>query len=103
MEPKARGWKWGRLMKNLLKAVLYVLYRAIVSLTKRRQMGGREGMIGLQGKVVTPLTPEGVIKVRGELWKASCTDDSIGTEEAVVVVGIEGLRLLVNRKNDARG
>ncbi len=77
---------------------ILVLYRIIVSLVRRKQVGGREGMIGLQGKVVTPLTPEGVIKIRGELWKASCADDSISSQEEVIVVGIEGLRLLVERK-----
>ena len=45
---------------------IFVLYRIITSLVRRKQVGGREGMIGLQGKVVTPLTPEGVIKIRGE-------------------------------------
>ena len=59
----------------VLGLLVFVLYRTIMSLVRRKQVGGREGMIGLQGKVVTPLTPEGVIKVRGELWKASCNDD----------------------------
>ena len=67
---------------------------------KERVVTGREGMIGLQGKVVTPLTPEGVIKVRGELWKAYSTDVSIGADEEVTVVGREGLTLLVRRKDD---
>lgn len=58
-------------------------------------MGGKEGMIGLLGRVVIPLDPEGFIKVRGELWKASCTDDSIGIGEKVVVVGIRDLMLFV--------
>ena len=77
---------------------ILVLYRIIVSLVRRKQVGGREGMIGLQGKVVTPLAPDGVVKVRGELWKASCPDDDIGSQEEVIVVGIEGLRLRVKRK-----
>ena len=77
---------------------ILVLYMIILSLVRRKQVGGREGMIGLQGKVVTPLTPEGVIKIRGELWKASCPDDSISSQEEVIVVGIDGLRLLVERK-----
>ena len=77
---------------------ILVVYRIIVSLVRRKQVGGREGMIGLRGKVVTPLTPEGVIKIRGELWKASCADDSIGSQEEVVVVSIDRLRLLVERR-----
>ena len=84
----------------LLAVLVFILYRVIVSLTKREQVGGREGLIGLQGKVVRPLTPEGVIKTRGELWKAKCIDDSISTQEEVVVIGVEGLKLLVKRKKD---
>ena len=84
----------------LLAVLIFIVYRVIVSLTRREQVGGREGLIGLQGRVVKPLTPEGVIKVHGELWKATCIDDSISNQEEVVVVGIEGLKLLVKRKND---
>jgi len=65
---------------------------------KKRPVTGGEGMIGLQGKVVTPLTPEGLIKVGGELWKAYSADVSINAGEKVIVVGLEGLRLLVRRK-----
>ena len=85
----------------LLGGLIFVVYRIIVSLVGRKQVCGREGMIGLRGRVVAPLNPEGVIRIQGELWKASCTDDSIGTDEEVVVVEIEGLRLVVKRKNDA--
>ena len=75
-----------------------VIYKAIVRSTERRPIGGREGMIGLHGKVVTPLAPVGVIKIRGESWKATCTNDNIDIHEEVVVTGIEGLRLVVKRK-----
>ena len=77
---------------------ILVLYRIILSLVRRKQVGGREGMIGLRGKVVTPLAPDGVVKVRGELWKASCRNDNIGSQEEVIVVRVDGLRLLVERK-----
>ena len=85
----------------LLGGLIFVVYRIIVSLVGRKQVCGREGMIGLRGRVVAPLNPEGVIRIQGELWKASCTDDSIGTDEEVRVVEIEGLRLVVKHKNDA--
>ena len=58
-------------------------------------MGGKEGMIGLLGRVVVALDPQGVVKVRGELWKASCTNGCIGVDEKVVVVGIRDLMLFV--------
>jgi len=82
--------------------VIFIVYKIIVSLSKIKQVGAREGLIGLQGRVVSSLTPEGVIRVHGELWKAMCIDDSIITNEDVVVVSIEGLKLIVKRKDDAR-
>ncbi len=80
-----------------------IFYRLVAPVLNKKQVTGREGMIGLEGKVVTGLTPEGVIKVRGELWKASSTDTAINTDEEVTVVGIEGLKLFVRRKNGAEG
>ncbi len=76
-----------------------ILYRLIPPVLKQKQVTGAEGMIDLGGKVVTPLTPEGLIKVRGELWKASSTNNyAINADEEVLVVGLEGLRLFVRRK-----
>jgi len=86
----------------LAAVVIFVVYKIIVSLTRRDQVGAREGMIGLHGRVVTPLTPEGIIKVHGELWRAKdINNDSIGSQEEVVIVDVEGLTLLVKRKSDA--
>ena len=78
-----------------------IFYRFIAPVLKKKPLTGRETMIGLEGKVVTPLTPKGYIKVRGELWKALSTDTAINTDEEVTVVGLEGLKLLVRCKNDA--
>ena len=64
----------------------------------KKSVTGAEAMIGLEGKVVTPLAPEGTIKVCGELWQASATDDAIDASEEVLVMGMEGLKLLVRRK-----
>ncbi|HEX78517.1 MAG TPA: hypothetical protein G4O03_08975 [Dehalococcoidia bacterium] len=85
----------------MLVVCSFGLYKVIMPAVNGEQVSGRQGMIGLHGRVVTPLTPEGVIKVRGELWKASSIDASISPEEEIIVVGLEGLRLFVRRKNDA--
>ena len=60
-----------------------------------KQATGREGMIGLQGRVVQPLSPVGTIYVKGENWKAESTDGCIEVDKNVTVVGIEGLTLRV--------
>ncbi len=56
-------------------------------------------MIGEQGKVMKPLTPVGVIAIKGEYWSAKSVDDSIEAYENVEIVGLEGLTLMVKRKD----
>jgi len=82
----------------LLGASLALIYWGLKSMVQRRHLTGREGMIGLQGKVVKPLNPIGVIKIEGELWNASSAGGTVGVDEDVVVVNIEGLKLTVRRK-----
>ena len=56
-------------------------------------------MVGSRGVTVNPLNPEGMVKIRGELWKASATDGNIIAGQKVTVVGQNGLCLVV-RKSD---
>jgi len=51
-------------------------------------------LIGSQGKVVSPLTPEGLVRIKGELWQATSAGGNIDTGEEVTVVGQDGLKLV---------
>jgi membrane-bound serine protease (ClpP class) len=62
----------------------------------RAQTAGVDELIGLIGKAVTDLAPEGRIFVRGEYWTARA-DESIETGQSVEVLEVEGLRLRVRR------
>jgi membrane protein implicated in regulation of membrane protease activity len=71
----------------------------------RRALGkrlayGPEAIIGSEGIVTMPLNPTGYVKVRGELWKASCPSNLKAGDE-VVVTGIQGLKLTVVPRNNA--
>jgi membrane-bound ClpP family serine protease len=81
--------------------VIFVFIRhvAVIPSFHRKVVTGREGMIGEQGKVVKPLTPVGVITIKGEYWSAKSVDDSIESDENVEIVGLEGLTLRVKRKD----
>ncbi|ASJ01839.1 nodulation protein NfeD [Thermococcus profundus] len=69
---------------------------AVVRDRRRKAQTGKEEMIGEVGKVVQELNPEGMIKIRGELWKAeSKTREPIKVGENVRVVGMRGLTLIV--------
>ena len=56
-------------------------------------------MIGTKGKVVNPLAPVGLIKIKDELWEAESTGGSIDNGEEVTVVGQDGLKLIVRKRS----
>jgi membrane-bound serine protease (ClpP class) len=57
-------------------------------------------MVGSQGKVVSPLDPQGVVRIKGELWKATSAAGRIDTGEEVTVVRQEGLKLIVRQATE---
>jgi membrane protein implicated in regulation of membrane protease activity len=73
----------------------YIMGRRALS---KRLDYGPESIIGSEGIVSTPLNPTGYIKVKGELWKASCQYD-LKTDDEVVVTGIKGMKLSVVPKD----
>ncbi|MFC2018300.1 NfeD family protein, partial [Chloroflexota bacterium] len=85
----------------LMGLVAFIVYRAIRSTTGTKAMGGKKSMLGLTGCTVTPLDPEGLVRAHGELWKAECTGDTIDSQEEIIVIGIQGLKLFVKRKDNS--
>ncbi|WP_048056093.1 nodulation protein NfeD [Pyrococcus sp. ST04] len=76
---------------------------AVIKAHKKKAETGKEEMIGLVGTVVEDLNPEGMIKVRGELWRAkSKFGKKIEKGERVRVVDMEGLTLIVVREGEER-
>jgi len=56
-------------------------------------------LIGIKGKVVSPLAPEGIIRIKGELWQATSVGENIDNGEEVTVVGQGGLKLTVHKSS----
>ena len=54
-------------------------------------------LIGSKGKVVSPLAPDGFIRIKGELWQATSVGGNIDNGEEVTVVGQDGLKLMVDK------
>lgn len=69
----------------------------VIRAHRRKPQTGQEGLLGERGKALTDIAPEGTVEVLGEIWRAS-SDQQIKAGEAVEVVGVEGLRLKVRRK-----
>ena len=70
---------WGLIALVVASGVLsYVLYRLGKKALARRPLVALEDLIGSRGEVVEPLVPQGYVRIRGELWKASSSDVGVG-------------------------
>lgn len=63
---------------------------------KVRATTGAEGMLGATGVALSDLQPDGQVKVRGRIWKATATEGLAAGDE-VVVRAVSGLELTVSR------
>jgi len=75
-----------------------IMYRVGRSTFLIRPKVAAEDVVGNEGKVTKRLAPEGYVKVQGVLWKAKCVESELEVGDEIVVVGIEGLRLIVSPK-----
>jgi membrane-bound ClpP family serine protease len=64
---------------------------------KKQTQVGLPSLVGASGRAASRLSPEGMVRIRGELWGATSNEGDIETGEDVVVVGERGLKLLVKR------
>jgi len=69
----------------------------VIKAQRRRPITGKEGLIGQRGKALTDLVPTGKVEVLGEIWEAY-SDEAIRAGEVVEVIGVEGLKVKVKRK-----
>ena len=85
-------------------AVLSVfIYRRGSRALKREPMVGLPSMIGSKARVVRPLTPNGMVRIKSELWEAISIGGAIEIDEDVIVVGQDGLKLIVREGRPPAG
>lgn len=82
----------------LLGTLAFVTHKLIIPSFHARQVTGREGMIGLVGEVIEPLTPSGVIRIEGEYWKARSVEGNVSAEQEVEILDLKQHVLEVKRK-----
>ena len=85
-----------------LVAYAVITYRLGSKALGKKPLVGLPDMVGSRGKVVTPLDPEGLVKIKGELWESTSADRRINTGEEVIVVGQDRLKLTVRRDKPGR-
>ena len=78
----------------LLKDVLVAPY-VLGGGLERKPSTGAEALVGRTAVVVEDLSPEGLVKLDGELWRAKCLHGTARRGEKVRVVEVRGTRLLV--------
>jgi membrane-bound serine protease (ClpP class) len=64
---------------------------------RKQAQRGLTSMIGTRGIVSSTLGPDGMVKIRGELWKAVAEEGQIEEGTDIVVVGENGLTLMVRK------
>ncbi len=78
-----------------LTAFFAFVLTAVMRSRRRRPTMGREGLVGQIGTARTPLEPNGMVFLHGELWKAISEAGKVAEGELVEIVGTQGLTLMV--------
>src|SRR5688500_12823835 len=73
---------------RFITTIIFMLKLPLLARQAKRAVGA-SGVLGLRGRAVTPVAPEGTVFVRNELWRARA-HQSINEGEGVVVTGLDG-------------
>ena len=57
-------------------------------------------MTGSHGKVIHTINPEGMVKIKGELWSAKSEGEYINENEDIIVTGQDKLKLIVRKHTE---
>jgi membrane-bound ClpP family serine protease len=91
---------WGMITIVIGFAIFAVVSFRIGSRTlKKKPMLGFTNMIGTEGLSSTRLSPDGLIKIDGELWAARSEKGLIEEGSKIVVTGQKGLKLIVKYRD----
>ena len=91
---------WGLIMMMVAWATYSILtYRIGTRALMSKQVAGLPNMIGTKGKIASPLTPEGLVRIRGELWVAKSDGGEMKPGCEVTVVRQERLKLVVRESS----
>ncbi len=80
-------------------AYTVITYRMGSRALRRKPVHGLMAMLGSEGKVVSPLVPDGMVRIKGELWMAKSASERMDAGEEVTVVGQDGLKLIVRKRS----
>jgi len=90
----------GIVLALILGALAFIMHKLVIPSFRRKQVTGAEAMVGLVGKVIEPLAPFGVIRVKDEYWKAKSVSGEIAKGKAVEILALNGLTTMVKLKSE---
>ena len=88
----------------VILAISGILYWFIIRVMMKQPNMGREGLIGMEGRVVSKLEPKPgeearyMIRIRGELWRAN-SQEELFPGDIIEIVAVNGLILDIRKKN----
>ena len=89
---------WVLILVMVAWAIFAILDFWFVTHTLKKQtIVGLPTMLTSKGKVASPIAPEGLVQIKGELWQAISAEGDLNIGEEVTVVGEDGLQLVVRR------
>ena len=87
---------WGLIIMMVVWAAYSIFtFRIGTRALMRGDVVGLPNMIGCKGAVVSPLTPEGLVRIHGELWIAKSAGGEMKKNEQIIVVSQDRLKLVV--------
>jgi membrane protein implicated in regulation of membrane protease activity len=62
---------------------------------RRPLLTGPEALVGTSAEAATDIEREGLVRCQGELWTATANGIRIPTGARLIIVGVQGIRLMV--------
>ncbi len=89
---------WYVILPTVLTTAAFFVFALSFALKAqmRKPTTGREGLLGMRGKTVSVLNPEGKVFVHGEYWNAE-SEEEITQGETIEVTGVSELVLTVRK------
>jgi len=78
-----------------IAGIFFFILQKVIASRRQPYAAGEESMVGRIGTVRESLHPDGMVFVDGALWQASTTGGPVPAGTQVRVLGLDGLRLLV--------
>ena len=91
---------WGVIVPAVLVTVLFFVFAIGMGIRaqRRKPVTGIEGIVGELGEAFSDLTPDGQVRVHGEIWNATSTDGKLKKGTPIRVDQVKNLHLTVRKR-----